>query len=129
MLPGPLSASPPKTDQATAAAPPVERVAVNCSTDVPCALAALQPVQLVSMEPVPGEMEKVEFEGSAVTRPAEHPAANSSAGAKTIDKLRKQRLRMITTLRTVYRLPPRRKGSEQLARADPIASPQAPCGE
>src|ERR1017187_1727032 len=62
------------------------------------------------MEPVPGEREKVEFEGSAVTRPAEHPAANSSAGARTIDRLRKQRLRMITTLRTVYRLPPWRKG-------------------
>jgi hypothetical protein len=41
------------------------------------------------MELVPGEMEKVEFDGSAVTMPAEQPAANSSAGAKSIDKLRK----------------------------------------
>jgi hypothetical protein len=56
------------------------------------------------MELVPGEMEKVEFDGSAVTMPAEQPAANSSAGAKSIDKLRKYRLRMVTTLMTVYRL-------------------------
>jgi hypothetical protein len=41
------------------------------------------------MEPVPGEIEKAEFEGSAVTCPAEQPAASSSAGAKSIDKLRK----------------------------------------
>jgi hypothetical protein len=41
-------------------------VAANCSTDAPFALAALQPVQFVSTELMPGEMEKVEFAGSAV---------------------------------------------------------------
>jgi hypothetical protein len=88
MLPGPLLASPPETDQVTLAAPPPVSVAENCSTDAPLALLALQPVQLVSMEPVPGEMEKVEFEGSAVTRPAEHPAASSSAGARSAVSIR-----------------------------------------
>ena len=42
----------------------------------------------MSMEPVPGAMAKVEFDGSAVTRPAEQPAARSSAGAKSIARIR-----------------------------------------
>jgi len=98
MLPGPLLASPPESDQATDAAPPPASVAVSCSTDVPCALAALQPVQLVSMAPEPGEMEKMALEGSAVTRPSAQPAANNRAGAKIIARQRKYRLRMVETL-------------------------------
>ena len=67
----------------TASAPPPASMAVNCSTDVPWELVVLQPVQLVSMEPVPGEMEKLEFEGSAATRTLVQPAATSSAGARS----------------------------------------------
>lgn len=88
MAPGPLFASPPETDQVTAAAPPPVSVAPNCSTDVPCAPVALQPVQLVSMEPVPGESVKLPFEGSAVTGPPPQPAATSKAGATRIAAIR-----------------------------------------
>ena len=87
-MPGPLFASPPETDQVMAAAPPPASVAPNCSTDVPCAPVALQPVQLVSMEPVPGESAKLPFEGSAVTGPLPQPAATSKAGATRIAAIR-----------------------------------------
>jgi hypothetical protein len=49
-------------------------------------LVALQPVQLVSMEPVRGVTEKAEFAGVAVTRPLPQPAAKSSAGANSSGK-------------------------------------------
>jgi hypothetical protein len=87
MLPGPLLASPPETLQVTLAAPPPVSVAANCSTAAPLALAALHPLQLVSMAPVPGVIENAELEGSAVPCPAEQPAANSSAGAKSIPRI------------------------------------------
>jgi len=99
MLPGPLFSSPPETDQVTAAAPPPVSVAVNCSTDAPRALVALQPVQLVSIlvsaEPAPGEMEKTAFEESADTPPPAQPATASRAGAKKIETFRRPRLRMV----------------------------------
>ena len=88
IVPAPLFASPPETDQVTAAGPPPVSVAVICSTVVPLALVALQPVQLVSMEPVPGEMMKLAFEGSAVTLPTAQPATTSRAGAKRIAAIR-----------------------------------------
>jgi hypothetical protein len=49
----------------------------------------LQPVQLVSMAPVPGEMEKLALEGFADTPPPPHPAISSSAGAKIIGRILK----------------------------------------
>ena len=83
MLPGPLLASPPLTDQVTLAAPPLESVAVNCSTEAPAALVALQAVQLVSMRAVEGEMEKAPLEELAVTAVLPQPETTSSrAGTK-----------------------------------------------
>ena len=84
MVPGPLRASPPETDQVTGAAPPPVSVAVNFSTDEPLVLAVLQPVQFVSMELAPGVMEKVAFEGSAVTPPPAQPATASMRGGRII---------------------------------------------
>jgi hypothetical protein len=46
-------------------------------------LVALQPVQLVSMETVPGAMAKLPFEGEAVTPPMAQPATRSKAGARS----------------------------------------------
>ena len=83
MVPGPLFPSPPLTDQVTAALPPEASVAVNCSTDAPEALVALQPEQLVSTAPVPGAMENVLFDGLAVTPPPK-PANRSNAGTAAI---------------------------------------------
>ena len=82
MEPSPLFESPPESDQVTGAASPLGRVAVNFSTDVPFELVVLQPVQLVSIETVPGEMLKLAFEGVAVTLPMPHPATISKAGAR-----------------------------------------------
>jgi hypothetical protein len=113
MEPRPLFESPPEIDQVTAAAPPPASVAVNCSTDAPCELVVLQPLQLVSMDAVPGEMEKVEFEEPVLVPP--HPAARSTAGANRSAHVRKYRFRIVKTLRTLYRRHPRKKGSEQLA--------------
>ena len=62
MVPGPLLASPPETDQATDAGPPAVSEALNCSTAVPCLLVPLQPVQLVSIVVVPGDRLKVALE-------------------------------------------------------------------
>jgi hypothetical protein len=85
MLPAPLFASPPLTVHVTFAAPPPASVAVNCSTDAPFALVALQPVQLVSMVTVPGLIENVPFDGLAVTLPPlPQPAAASARGTSAI---------------------------------------------
>jgi hypothetical protein len=60
MDPAPAFASPPETAHVTLAAPPLLSVAVNCSMACPVVLlAALQPVQLVSIETVPGETDNV----------------------------------------------------------------------
>src|SRR5271169_3420139 len=57
MVPGPALVSPPETDHVTVAAPP-DCVAVNCSTACPVLLlVVLQPVQLVSIDTVPGVTE------------------------------------------------------------------------
>ena len=82
MVPAPLLASPPETDQVTVAAPPAERVAVNCSTEAPWVLVALQPVQFVSMELEPGAMENVPLEGFPETVPPAQPAKTMRAGAR-----------------------------------------------
>jgi hypothetical protein len=58
IVPGPEFASPPETAQVTEAAPPPLSVAVNCSK-APELELALHPVQLVSMETVPGDTESV----------------------------------------------------------------------
>ena len=94
-MPAPLLASPPDTDQVTGAVPPPESVAENCSTDAPLLLVALQPVQLVSIEPVPGESEKLALEGSALTRPLAQPATTSSVGGS-----RKEAMRRASLLKT-----------------------------
>jgi len=70
--------------QVTVAAPPLLSVAVNCSTGEPELLVPLQPVQLVSMDAVPGETEKVLLEElpeevEAVVPPPQ-PANRISAG-------------------------------------------------
>ena len=78
----------PETFHVTLAAPPALSVAVNCSTDEPEALVALQPVQFVSMLPVPGAMVKVPFEGLAVTLAPPHPARIESAGTSTSESTR-----------------------------------------
>jgi hypothetical protein len=83
ILPGPLFASPPDTDHVTAAGPPPVKVAVNCSTDLPCALVTLHPVQFVSIEFVLGEMEKAALLGSAATCPALQPAAAANIGVRS----------------------------------------------
>ena len=75
MLPGPLLVSPPDTLHLT------DVVAVNCSAAVPLAEVALQPVQLVSSEAVPGEMLKAPVEGLADTPPELQPASTSAKGA------------------------------------------------
>src|SRR5437899_1545288 len=79
MAPAPAVGSPPLTDHATPAAPPVLSVAANWCTGLPCALVALQPVQLVLMDVEPGEMEKVAFAGVAVTVPPPQPASKTIA--------------------------------------------------
>src|ERR1039457_7253059 len=79
MVPAPAVASPPLTDHMTPAAPPVLSLAENWCTGLPCALVALQPVQLVSMDVDPGEIEKVAFAGLAVTAPPPHPASKTMA--------------------------------------------------
>jgi hypothetical protein len=59
MDPAPVFASPPLTAHVTDAAPPPLGVAENCSTAKPEELVVLQPVQLVSIATVPGEMDSV----------------------------------------------------------------------
>lgn len=77
--PAPALTSPPLTVQLTVAAPPPVKVAENCSTAVPELLTVLQPVQLVSTVPEPGEMEKVPFEEAPVVEPP-HPASRTKIG-------------------------------------------------
>lgn len=82
-------ASPPETVQFTLAAPPEASVAVNCSTAVPEVLVVLQPVQLVSMVEVEGEMEKVPFDEVPVeATPPPQPAMTSKVGKQAIAKMR-----------------------------------------
>ena len=88
MIPGPLFGSPPETDQVTGARLPSGRVAVNCSTGLPCAPVALQPVQLVSIETVPGEMEKLFLEGPAMTPPPAQPAITRRKGTIRLARTR-----------------------------------------
>jgi hypothetical protein len=82
IVPGPLRASPPLTFQVTSAPSSAGSVVRNCSTGVPCLLAMLQPVQLVSMAPAPGETEKRVRPGSAATIPPAHPATAISTPGK-----------------------------------------------
>jgi len=53
---------------------------VNCSTAEPELLVALQPVQLVSMVAVPGEIENVLFEEVVDGVPPPQPASTIKAG-------------------------------------------------
>jgi hypothetical protein len=76
--PGPEFVSPPLTAQVTEAAPPLFSVAVNCSTACPKLELALQPVQLVSIETVPGDTEKVPFELPEAVPP--QPARRTKTG-------------------------------------------------
>ena len=87
MVPGPEFASPPETDQVTLAAPPPESVAENCSTVAPEELVVLQPVQLVSMAAVPGEMEKVPLDELPDGVPPQ-PASANRAGSAAIASAR-----------------------------------------
>ncbi len=82
MVPGPEFASPPETDQVTFAAPPTVSAAENCSTVAPEELV-LQPVQLVSMAAVPGEMEKVPLDELADGIPPQPASANRAGSPAT----------------------------------------------
>jgi hypothetical protein len=77
--PAPALGSPPLTDQETEAAPPPLNVAENCSTAWPALLVVLQPVQLVSMVAVPGEIEKVPFDDDPDADPPQ-PASSTKIG-------------------------------------------------
>jgi hypothetical protein len=88
IVPAPLFASPPLTFHVTLAALPLESFAENCSTDTPEELVALQPVQLVSTETVPGEIVNVPFEGLAVKDAPPHPASTHNAGTIAIASAR-----------------------------------------
>jgi hypothetical protein len=81
--------------------PPPAIVAVNWWTEPPCALAALQPVQLVSMEPVRGVTEKAVFREFAVTGPLPQPASPSNAGAKSSGKIL-ENSRMVTIPGSIF---------------------------
>jgi hypothetical protein len=64
-------------------------VAVNCSTATPDELVALQPVQLVSIAPVPGVIETVPLDELAAALPPEHPASTHNAGIAAIARSRR----------------------------------------
>jgi hypothetical protein len=51
-------------------------------------LVPLQPVQLVSIEGVPGAIENVGLEETALTPPAAQPASASSAGPSNVAEIR-----------------------------------------
>jgi hypothetical protein len=63
-------------------------VAENCSTGEPTALMPLHPVQLVSIEAVPGAIENVGLLGSALTPPPAHPANTTNAGPSSAARTR-----------------------------------------
>lgn len=86
IVPGPAFASPPDTAQVTLAAPPLFNVAVNCSTGEPDEPVVLQPVQLVSIEAVPGATEKVLFDEPVADPP--QPASNRKAGTAAAPSIR-----------------------------------------
>src|SRR5579871_5164418 len=93
MEPAPVRASPPETFQLTVASSPLASVAENCSTAAPLTLLALQPVQLVSSEAMPGLMENAELTGLALTTlPPAQPAriAMPGAAAKSASLPRKE---------------------------------------
>jgi hypothetical protein len=75
----------------TSAGLPLVSVAANWWTRPPVALVALQPAQLVSMELAPGVTEKPTFEEFPVPTTPPHPAAKSSAGARSIGRFLKGR--------------------------------------
>lgn len=81
IVPAPVVASPPETLQVTEAALPFESAAENCSTGAPLALVALHPVQLVSIEPVPGDMERAGLLEFALAPPPPPQPAMASAAA------------------------------------------------
>lgn len=100
MEPGPELVSPPETAHVTLAAPPPESIAENCSTGVPEAFVALQPVQLVSIEVVEGERENVPLEDVPVeaTVPPPQPATTKTVGKIAAAKMRAgQRSRRLET--------------------------------
>ena len=82
MEPAPELASPPETVQVTVAAPPLLRVAVNCSTGELEEFVALQPVQFVSIVPVPGVMENSPFEAALAAEPPQPASANTVGSAR-----------------------------------------------
>ncbi len=92
MVPGPELASPPETDHVTLAAVPLESAAVNCSTAVFEELFVLQPVQLVSIAAVPGEIDKPPPEGS-MELPEVQPASAMMAGKTPSASMRTGRRR------------------------------------
>ena len=87
MEPAPELASPPETDHVTLAAPPLFSVAVNCSTVAPADVVILHPVQLVSMEAVPGEMENSLLEEPVDAEPPQ-PARMKRVGKNAIARIR-----------------------------------------
>jgi hypothetical protein len=87
---------------------------VNCSTDDPLELDALQPVQLVSMETVPGAMAKLEFDGEAMTPPAAQPASKIKAGARSRKTRRSGNL--LNPWKRTHEPPELRAGRKELAK-------------
>lgn len=88
IVPAPELASPPETDQVTTAAPPLLSVAENCSIAAPADVAALQPVQLVSIETVVGEIENVPFDVVVEEVPPPQPASRTNVGSAEIARMR-----------------------------------------
>lgn len=83
IVPAPVFASPPETDQLTVAALPFT-AAVNCSKTLPDESVVLQPVQLVSMVAVLGEIVKLPFEELLeLELPPPQPATTSRTGTST----------------------------------------------
>lgn len=103
MEPAPELASPPETVQVTVAAPPLS-VAVNCSTGELEEFVALQPVQLVSMVPVPGEMENSPFDPPADAEPPQPARANTVGTARAERSAAERRREIPRLLRRFTRL-------------------------
>src|ERR1035441_3947031 len=85
MVPAPLTASPPETDQVTLPA----GMTLNRSAGVPDGPTELQPVQLVSMELAPGLMENAAGCGLPDAVPPPQPAKTKRAGARKLIRIRK----------------------------------------